>query len=65
MELIDDHVTSLVSDCNISRLESLVLRSYDHLTDLEAVRKLRMSDFSKKCSKQLEELLSDVGKKQV
>lgn len=62
--LIDEHVYSLVVDCNINRLESLILRSYDHVTGLEVVRKRMQGDKSSKYSKQLEELLSDVNKKQ-
>ncbi|XP_076443494.1 uncharacterized protein LOC143281995 [Babylonia areolata] len=63
--LIDQHVSSLVHDCNIRCLESLVLRGYDHITDLEVVRKGRSGDLRvSKDSRQLEELLADVGKKQ-
>ena len=64
--LIDEHVTSLVNDCNINRLESLILRGYDHVTDLEVVRKRRMGEHKgSKCSRQLEEVLADASKKQV
>ena len=66
VSLIDEHVTSLVNDCNISRLESLILKGYDHVTDLEIVRKRRMSEHkNSKCSRQLEDVLADASKKQV
>lgn len=63
--LIDQYVSSLIQDCNIRCLESLILKGYDHVTDLDIVRRRRTGDPKiSKDSKQLEELLSDASKKQ-
>ncbi|KAK7501668.1 hypothetical protein BaRGS_00007099 [Batillaria attramentaria] len=64
-DMIDAHVASLVADCNISRLEELVLHGYDHVTDLEEVRRRKVDSKRSKGSKQLDELLANVEKKQL
>lgn len=62
--MIDAHIASLVNECNISRLEELVLMGYDHVTDLEEVRTRKVDVKRSKGSKQLEELLANVDRKQ-
>ena len=58
--LIDEYVTSLVHDGNVNRLETLILRGYDHVTDLEVVRRRKAGGGEHKAlrwSRQLEEVL--------
>lgn len=63
-QLIDSHVIELIQECDLERLEALVLQMYDHV--IPPSNKLHiMSLVRQKCSKQLTELLKYIDCKQV
>ncbi|CAG5117737.1 unnamed protein product [Candidula unifasciata] len=62
-QLIDSHVIELIQECDLERLEALVLQMYDHV--IPPSNKLRiMSLVRQKSSKQLTELLKYIDCKQ-
>ncbi|CAL1533057.1 unnamed protein product [Lymnaea stagnalis] len=58
-ELIDSHVLELIQDCDIERLEALVLQLYGHIIP-EPGHCNAMSIVRQKCSKQLYELIKNI-----
>ncbi|XP_005110915.1 uncharacterized protein LOC101854055 [Aplysia californica] len=59
-ELIDSHIIEMVQDCDILRLEALVLQLYEHVAPVCARHQL-LCIARQKCSKQLHELLKNAA----
>ena len=66
IRLIDEHVLGFVKDCNIERLECLILQSYDHILDItDENGQTALQIARKRGSKQLVRLLQNVLATQV
>ncbi|KAK6180359.1 hypothetical protein SNE40_012530 [Patella caerulea] len=63
--LIDEHVLQAVRECNVSKIESLVLAAYDFIINISDKQGQTAGDISKKkSSKQLKDVIEKVSRTQ-